>query len=316
MPKDLHDLLNERDDDSARRAAARTVQGDLFTGSEAGGMDPGTSEQIDASPAADGKAEGEALESSASGGDGSARTRSPWLQPEVLAALAFAFALGVFLRPHLVVEAHAPTPASRPTSLEFPDGPSVAARATVDDLQRIVAAALPRALPPVGSTAPAGSGDAAVDTVDAADAADAADAVDAVVTAASVGAAAANGPRPPAGWMPAVGPTFERYAQSAELAAQLLDPANRFTIQVASYVDRASREVLAEETVAHLRANGVLAIGPLHVGGGLVVLAGASPTTADLKPLLETLVALLDPRGREGEYSSAFVRNIDDLIGR
>ncbi|QDU84292.1 hypothetical protein Pla163_13990 [Planctomycetes bacterium Pla163] len=302
MSKDLHDPTRQRDDDPPHPAEPRSAQGELFTEVEATAADTGAAAQVAPSTAAvhgsdgggfesaddRGAASADAANGDAASGARPARGRSPWVQPEVFAALVFAFALGVYLRPHLVVEARTAPTATEPRTLLLPDGPSLAARATAADLERIVAAALPDLAP----TPPAGT------------------------PVVNDGATAGDDPRPPAGWTPPVGPTFERYAQSAELAAQLLDPANRFTIQVATYVDRASREVLAEETVAHLRANGVRAIGPLHVGGSLVVLAGAAPSTADLAPLLEALVVLPDPRGREGEYSSALVRNIDDLVAR
>lgn len=72
----------------------------------------------------------------------------------------------------------------------------------------------------------------------------------------------------------------------------------------------------AEDTVAHLVASGFRALGPLRVGDDLVVLAEAAPTKAELEPLCEAIQQLSDANGKEGQFSSALVRNISDFVQR
>lgn len=103
---------------------------------------------------------------------------------------------------------------------------------------------------------------------------------------------------------------------TSELAAALLDPNNRVTIQVITYRDRASMVPYGEATVAHLVASGFRAMGPLRVGENLVVLAEAAPTATELAPLRDAIAALADPSGRPGEYATALVRNIEDFVER
>lgn len=108
----------------------------------------------------------------------------------------------------------------------------------------------------------------------------------------------------------------ELSSASSGLAAALLDPANRATIQVITYRDRASMVPYAEDTVAHLVASGFRAMGPLRVGENLVVLAEAAPTVDELAALRDAIAVLPDANGKDGQFSDALVRNIDDLIDR
>lgn len=172
---------------------------------------------------------------------------APLRRPVVLAALLFAFALGVYLRPVMVTEARAPEPSGAPG-------------ATVAELERLAG-------------------------------------------------------RRPTGAV--LAPTAaELEGATSDLAAALLDPANRVTVQVITYRDRASMVPYAEDTVAHLVASGFRALGPLRVGDDLVVLAEAAPTKAELDPLRAAIAELADANGKEGQFADALVRNIDDLIER
>jgi hypothetical protein len=102
------------------------------------------------------------------------------------------------------------------------------------------------------------------------------------------------------------------------LSADLTDPANRFTIQVASYNNKASAQAVAEEHVDFLAGQGLRVVGPLRVGRGehLVVLVEAAPDKESLEVLCEQIRALPDVRGTGARFPGAYVREIDRLIER
>jgi len=102
------------------------------------------------------------------------------------------------------------------------------------------------------------------------------------------------------------------------LSADLTNPANRFTIQVASYSNKASAQAVAEEHVDFLAGQGMRAVGPLRVGRGehLVVLVEAAPDKESLERLCEQIRALPDSRNSGPRFPGAYVREIDRLIER
>jgi hypothetical protein len=103
------------------------------------------------------------------------------------------------------------------------------------------------------------------------------------------------------------------------LSADLTDPKNRFTIQVASYNNKASAQAVAEEHVEFLASQGLRVVGPLRVGRGehLVVLVEAAPDKESLEVLCEQQIrALPDSRGTGARFPGAYVREIDRLIER
>jgi hypothetical protein len=102
------------------------------------------------------------------------------------------------------------------------------------------------------------------------------------------------------------------------LPADLLDPRNRFTIQVASYSNSLSAQRVAEEHVLFLAGAGYRVEGPLRVGRGehLVVLVEAAREKTDLEALGAELRAIPNHQGSGPRFPDAYVREIDRLIER
>jgi len=99
-----------------------------------------------------------------------------------------------------------------------------------------------------------------------------------------------------------------RPAQSA-----LLDPANEYTVVVATY--GGTMEDLAWATHDFLLGQGISAFSPYQVGDNIVVFAGAAPTKRELESL-EQRIRALSRDGRRGVYSDAYTVEIDRYIGR
>jgi hypothetical protein len=110
----------------------------------------------------------------------------------------------------------------------------------------------------------------------------------------------------------------EQSGGSTGLSADLTNPVNRYTIQVASYNNKASAQAVAEEHVDFLDGQGLRVVGPLLVGRGehLVVLVEAAPDKESLERLCEQIRALPDSRNSGARFPGAYVREIDRLIER
>ena len=99
----------------------------------------------------------------------------------------------------------------------------------------------------------------------------------------------------------------------ASSASALTDPRNEYTIVVATY--GGTQEDLAFGTYDHLEAEGLPVHPPYRVGDKIVLLVGASPSSADLEEL-ERRVRGLSREGRAGVYADAYRIQIDRYIQR
>jgi hypothetical protein len=93
----------------------------------------------------------------------------------------------------------------------------------------------------------------------------------------------------------------------------LFDPANLFTVVVASYTR--SNKDLAWATHQHLVDAKLPVFPPIESRNLVVVLAGAAPTSAELEKL-EAAVKALARDGKKKDYSDAYRARIDTLIPR
>lgn len=107
-------------------------------------------------------------------------------------------------------------------------------------------------------------------------------------------------------------------AERAEdpVLAQLLDPSNRWTIQVISYDNSDYTSLLAGELVTYLRESDFPASPPIGVGDKLTVLVGAAAERSDLEGTLAALKRTPGQGGEAGVFSGAMLREIEDLLGR
>jgi hypothetical protein len=92
----------------------------------------------------------------------------------------------------------------------------------------------------------------------------------------------------------------------------LFDPANLYTVVVASYTR--SNQDLAWATHEHLRDAKLPVFPPVESRNLVVVLAGAAPTSGELEEVEEAVKAL-SRDGRKKDYSDAYRARIDPLIG-
>jgi len=93
----------------------------------------------------------------------------------------------------------------------------------------------------------------------------------------------------------------------------LFDPANLYTVVVASYTK--SNKDLAWATHQHLVDARLPVFPPVESRNLVVVLAGAAPTSADLEKI-ESAVKALARDGKQKDYSDAYRARIDTLIPR
>jgi hypothetical protein len=93
----------------------------------------------------------------------------------------------------------------------------------------------------------------------------------------------------------------------------LFDPANLFTVVVASYTK--SNKDLAWATHQHLVDAKLPVFPPVESRNLVVVLAGAAPTSAELEKV-ESAVKALARDGQRKDYSDAYRARIDTLIPR
>lgn len=103
-------------------------------------------------------------------------------------------------------------------------------------------------------------------------------------------------------------------AVAIDEANALYDPANRYTLVVATYGK--SKEDFAWATHDHLSDQGLPVFPPLAVGDDLLVLVGAAPTTAELSDEQERVTKLTGWDGNKRSYADAYPIAIDRLIRR
>lgn len=121
-------------------------------------------------------------------------------------------------------------------------------------------------------------------------------------------AAAAAAPRQGA-------PTAAPAVSPAELA--LRDPAHRFTLQVVQYNSQSERNrQYAGQAFEALEAAGLPVVGPLEVGGRLVLVVGAGARVADLQGLKAQVEAVLDPRSGRSMFRDPYEVRIDSVVRR
>lgn len=142
------------------------------------------------------------------------------------------------------------------------------------------------------------------------------DEVEAAGPAASppVGAAHRPAAPPPAVETPRSAPST-RPAEVLEWDRPLMDRANRYTIQVATFDDTEAQRELAWGVHRLLRDAGFSAFSPWRHRDKIVIMVGAAPSQADLDSTLRRVRAVKTARGRE-EFSDAFVTSIDNLVPR
>lgn len=98
----------------------------------------------------------------------------------------------------------------------------------------------------------------------------------------------------------------------------LMDPANKFTIQLIQYRDDEAGRKLALETASYLRKQAIPVVSPISLGKNVILVADAKPRTEDLAALLKHVKALPGPppQDRQTPFSSALVVNIDKIVKR
>ena len=99
-----------------------------------------------------------------------------------------------------------------------------------------------------------------------------------------------------------------------------MDPANTMTIRVVYYPDDKDGRALAFKTATYLDELGFPAMIPVRKGGNVFVCVGAAPKKDDPELLRIhreiRLVVGPPPSSNSGDFDSAYVYNIDNLIQR
>ncbi len=98
----------------------------------------------------------------------------------------------------------------------------------------------------------------------------------------------------------------------------LMDPVNKFTIQLIQYNNDAAGKKLAQETAEYLRKQAIPVVSPISLGKSVILIADAKPRTEDLAGLLKHLKLLPgpNPQDKQTPFSSALVVNIDKIVKR
>jgi|688.fasta_scaffold10315_8 hypothetical protein len=98
---------------------------------------------------------------------------------------------------------------------------------------------------------------------------------------------------------------------------QFLDPANRFTVRVASFpADEAGKRAALEHR-DYLRGEGAPVIQPIQKGRMLVLCVGHEPGMEEAKRLLSYAKGLRGPKGsKKPPYQDAYIDNIDNVVAR
>jgi hypothetical protein len=98
----------------------------------------------------------------------------------------------------------------------------------------------------------------------------------------------------------------------------MMDPANKFTIQLIQYKNDDAGKKRALETAEYLRKQAIPVVSPISFGKSVIVCADAKPHTEDLAGLLKLVKTLHGPPPQEKQtpFSSALVVNIDKIVKR
>jgi hypothetical protein len=98
----------------------------------------------------------------------------------------------------------------------------------------------------------------------------------------------------------------------------LMDPANKFTIQLIQYRDDEAGRKLAVETAAYLRKQAIPVVSPISLGKNVILVADAKPRTEDLAALLKHVKLMSGPPPQEKQtpFASALVVNNDKIVKR
>jgi hypothetical protein len=98
----------------------------------------------------------------------------------------------------------------------------------------------------------------------------------------------------------------------------LMDPVNKFTIQLIQYKNDDAGKKLAQETAEYLRKQAIPVVSPISLGKNVILVADAKPRTEDLTGLLKHLKLLPgpNPQDKQTPFSSALVVNIDKIVKR
>jgi hypothetical protein len=98
----------------------------------------------------------------------------------------------------------------------------------------------------------------------------------------------------------------------------MMDPANKFTIQLIQYKNDDAGQKRARETAEYLRKQAIPVVSPISYGKNVLVVADAKPRKDDLAALLKHVQALPGPppQDKQTPFSSALVVNIDKIVKR
>jgi len=122
--------------------------------------------------------------------------------------------------------------------------------------------------------------------------------------------------------VPAAAGSYDPASAGADLARlavdrELFDRERRFTVLAITYDTNSQRNrQLAAATVQAFRDRGLPAARPQPSGSALVVVVGAAATQAELADLRDQIQSQPGPSGRPGEFSTAGIYAIDNLIER
>jgi hypothetical protein len=98
----------------------------------------------------------------------------------------------------------------------------------------------------------------------------------------------------------------------------LMDPVNKFTIQLIQYRNDDAGKKLAQETAEYLRKQAIPVVSPISSGKNVILVEDAKPRTEDLAGLLKHVKLLPgpNPQDKQTPFSSALVVNIDKIVKR
>lgn len=100
-----------------------------------------------------------------------------------------------------------------------------------------------------------------------------------------------------------------------EVGAALFDPDNRYTVLAITYDSTDQNQALARATSNHFQLRSIPASLPYEREGNLYIMVGAAPSVSALEPLRDRVRAELDPAGRRGQYVTAYIEPIENIVG-
>jgi len=100
-----------------------------------------------------------------------------------------------------------------------------------------------------------------------------------------------------------------------EIGTALFDPDNRYTVLAITYDSTDQNQALARATSNHFQLRSIPASLPYEREGNLYIMVGAAPSVSALEPLRDRVRAELDPAGRRGQYVTAYIEPIENIVG-